>query len=93
MEAAMRYALKDLDTALFLDNGKWTPDPKLAQQFDDPTVVEKYAFELNIRNAEVVMISGKPPEITGGFCITRNPYDGLKRRIERLRGGKGKNRN
>ena len=66
----MRFGLRDLDTGLFFDNGQWTADARLAQQFDDPKVIEKFAVEHRVKNAEAVMLEGDPPQVTGGFPIS-----------------------
>ena len=64
----MPLAIRNVDTGLFLDHGRWTPDPSLAQDFPDFESAAKEAVALNLKNADVVTIH-MDGRVSGGWRV------------------------
>ena len=60
--------IRNLDTGPFFDHGRWSADPKLAQDFADYGQAKEVALKQGIRNADVVTvhIDGR---VSGGVPI------------------------
>jgi hypothetical protein len=68
----MCVAILNLDNGLFLEKGRWTAHPNLADRFDDLESARRVVSHSKIRNAAVAMLSGDPPR-TSGFLWLTNP--------------------
>lgn len=63
---AARLALIDLDNGLFLEKpGRWTIEPRFAQEFEDASEIERAALDNMVKNAAVAMIDGSPLRVMG----------------------------
>ena len=63
----IRRVIRDLDTGLFFNQGKWTANASVAQNFPDEGAIERIVVEHQIKNAEMVLLEG--PRVRGGVRI------------------------
>jgi hypothetical protein len=62
----MRLTLINLDNGLFLEKvGRWTSEPRFAQEFQNASEIARAALENKVKNAVVAMIDGDPPQARG----------------------------